>query len=130
QDVLSQLESETASFQEKHEDKDVCIIWALHFPPVYPQITSGMKLIDDEAVRRSANENGVSAILSGHTHNPFEFSSPRIRFRVLCAGTATQSNSPQGNYCQLMSISNLEQGCAFSVTHYSFNEKWAKFVRV
>jgi 3',5'-cyclic AMP phosphodiesterase CpdA len=129
-DILSTLESETALFQQEYSDKDVCVIWAVHFPPVFKHTESHMRLIDDHLLIDSANKSGVHLIISGHTHNPFEFSSPRTEFRVLGAGTATQDHSPEGNYCQVISIENDETGLIFDIDHYKFDPNTCTFVRV
>ncbi len=67
-------------------------------------------------------------ILSGHTHEPFELSSPRMTFHALGAGSATQFVSPEGNFCQIISVENDAEGFWVEVEHYRFDRQLSKFV--
>lgn len=131
--ISTQFVAETESFQAQYEgDREVFIIWAVHFPPAPAQAESYMRLIDREGLITKAHDCGVSLILSGHTHEPFEFSSPQYGFRVFGTGTATQYDSPEGNFCQVVSIETAEEGFAVETKHYRFEETagQARFVRV
>ena len=122
-DILTTLESETRAFRKKHEsDRVVYIIWAVHFPPVYPRIERYMRLLDDDRLVTSANNNCISLIVSGHTHDPLEYSSPRMKFRVLCAGSASQEDCPEGNHCQLISLENVSARVAVNIVHYRLED--------
>lgn len=132
QDILARCVAETQSFQDQYEgDKEVFIIWAVHFPPAPAQAETYMRLIDREALIAAAHACGVALILSGHTHEPFEFSSPQYGFRVFGTGSATQYDSPEGNFCQVVSIETVEGGFAVETKHYRFEEAagTGRFVR-
>lgn len=132
-DVVRNCMAETQAFKTEHEGtKDVFIIWAVHFPPVPEQGKSYMKFLDRQRVLLAANNSGVSLILSGHTHDPFDFKSPRHRFHALGTGSATQHDSPEGNYCQLVSIENSRSGFSLEIVNYGFdgNSGRGRFVRV
>jgi 3',5'-cyclic AMP phosphodiesterase CpdA len=129
-DILQKLKNVTQSFKDENTEKDIFIIWAIHFPPVNPHIRSYMKLIGDDSLVALANRLGVALILSGHTHNPFELSSPKMKFRVLCAGSAAQFDCPEGNHCQIISINNEDEGCWVGVRHFEFDSRTVKFIEV
>jgi hypothetical protein len=129
-DVLDELIAETDTFRMKYSDqKDVFIVWALHFPPASTHPEPHMKLIDSDLLISAANDCEVSLILSGHTHDPFHISSPRMAFRVLGTGSTTQYDSPEGNYCEIVSIENAPGGSWVETEHYQFDRASSKFVR-
>lgn len=129
QDILDELVEATDTFQEENADgKEVFTIWASHFPPVSPNPESYMKLIDREKLVSSANDCGVSLILSGHTHDPFDISSPRMTFRGLGTGSATQFDSPEGNYCEIISVESAPEGFWVDISHCHFDPPSSKFV--
>ena len=107
----------------------VFIIWAAHFPPLSANAESYMRLVGGEQVVAAANDCGVSLILSGHTHDPFELSSPRMTFRALGTGSATQFDSPEGNFCQIVSVEGDGQDTYAEVEHYEFDRSLSRFVR-
>lgn len=132
-DILTQCVTETKSFQAQYEDdNDVFIIWAMHFPPAPSPAASYMRLINREALIAKAEDCEVDLILSGHTHEPFEFSSPQYGFRVFGTGSATQYDSPEGNFCQVVSIETETDGFVIETKHYRFDEMsgTGRFVRV
>jgi 3',5'-cyclic AMP phosphodiesterase CpdA len=129
-DILDELVDATDTFRTDHAGADsVFIIWAMHFPPWSPNTQSCMRLIGGEQVVASANDRGVSLILSGHTHEPFELFSPRVRFRALGTGSATQFDSPEGNFCQTVSVGSNGHDSWAEVAHYQFDPLLSKFVR-
>jgi 3',5'-cyclic AMP phosphodiesterase CpdA len=131
QDTLDELVSATNSYIDDHiEESEVAIIWALHFPPLAPNLPPYMELLDSANLISAANQTGVMLILSGHTHYPFELSSPRTDFQMLGAGSATQFDSSVGNHCQVITVGNLEGKYWFEVEHYNFEYSSVEFIRV
>lgn len=133
EDIVKLCIAETVAFENEHkEKKDVFIIWAVHFPPVPEQGKSYMRLIDRQRLVLAANNYGVSLILSGHTHDPFDFKSPRNRFHALGTGSTTQADSPEGNFCQLISIENSRNGYLVEIVNYGFDGDSGKgrFVKI
>jgi 3',5'-cyclic AMP phosphodiesterase CpdA len=129
-DILDELVDATDTFHANNAGADsVFVIWAAHFPPLSTNTESYMKLVGGEQVVHSANECGVSLILSGHTHDPFELSSPRMTFSALGTGSATQFDSPEGNFCQIVSVESDGQKCYVGVEHYEFDRSLSRFVR-
>jgi hypothetical protein len=107
-DILDKLVRLTEDEQRK--DQKLVILWALHFPPGFPNLSQTMKLIDEASLIKAANKCGVTAILVGHTHIPARYRTPGMKFDVCCAGSATQylsqrqSQPPDGNYLHLLRI--------------------------
>jgi DNA repair exonuclease SbcCD nuclease subunit len=130
-DILEKCVRETAAFREQHREiPNVFVIWAVHFPAIPGQEETYMKLQDRGDLIATADRNRVSLLLSGHTHDPFEFKSPRHAFRALGTGSATQSDSPEGNYCQVISIENSAGGYLVETIHYEYNLVKGEFVKV
>lgn len=131
QDIVDKCVIETQKFQQEYDEKkDVFIIWAMHFPPIPEQKAPYMRLLHREAVISAANQNSVALILSGHTHDPFDFSSPRNNFRAFGTGSTTQDDSPEGNFCQQISIENSDDGYWLEIMYYRFDEPAGRFVKV
>jgi 3',5'-cyclic AMP phosphodiesterase CpdA len=129
-DILDELVDTTDAFRADHAAaSNIFIIWAVHFPPVSTNSQSHMKLIDGEKLIEAANNREVGLILSGHTHDPFELSSPRMTFRALGTGSTTQFDSPEGNYCQIVSVESSANGCWVETEHYTFDRPSSRFVR-
>jgi DNA repair exonuclease SbcCD nuclease subunit len=127
-DILTELENATSTFQdENNEEHDVFSLWAVHFPLVPTHKESYMKLINSDNLISSANASEVFLVLSGHTHDPFDFSSPRMLFRALGTGTTTEFASSEGNYCQIISIENSDEGFLVGTEHYRFDSLSSSF---
>jgi 3',5'-cyclic AMP phosphodiesterase CpdA len=128
--ILDELVDATDTFRTDNAGANVVfIIWAVHFPPLSTNTESYMKLIDGDQLIASANDCEVSLILSGHTHDPFELYSPRMTFRALGTGSATQFDSPEGNYCQIVSVESDGNDFWVEIEHYQFDRPSSKFVR-
>ncbi|HEV2862433.1 MAG TPA: metallophosphoesterase [Pyrinomonadaceae bacterium] len=99
------------------------VLLATHFPPRFPYIPPSMKLIDDSYLIRAANRRGVSAVLSGHTHEPVRYRAPGMDSEVLCAGTATQHHSSPGHYFHVVEINGNDLSDAtITVEHYKYDK--------
>jgi len=113
-DALDELEVAT-----RKVPGDAVVLWATHFPPRFPYIKSAMKLINDTWLVEAANQHKVSAVLSGHTHEPVRYRSPEMDFEVLCAGTATQHYTSTGHHFHVIEIEGDNKFNAItSVEHY------------
>lgn len=130
-DILKTCIDETVAFREQYQKiRNVFIIWAVHFPAIPGQEETYMKLRSREDLIVAADQNGVSLLLSGHTHDPFEFASPRYSFRSLGAGSTTQDDSPEGNYCEVITIENSGRGYSLENVHYKFDQTTNRFIKV
>lgn len=104
--LVSQLVLSTrrAVAEYREEGKNVTPIWAVHFPPNFPNIESDLQLLDSDLLTAGAGYCGVELLLAGHTHSMKDYvvtaSLPHPLFevsgvprshavRVLCAGSAT-----------------------------------------
>ena len=100
----------------------LCILWALHFPPAFPDQSDLHKLIDEGELLKIADEIGVHGILAGHTHfqKKYRDDDPK-QSPVFCCGTSTQHepassvqnlppDSPTGNFFQILTVSADEGG--------------------
>lgn len=130
-DILRMCIQETKAFRARHERlHNPFIIWASHFPAIPGQEETYMKLQNRDDFIVAAEQNRVSLLLSGHTHDPFQFISPRYGFQAFGTGSATQHDSPEGNYCELITIETLSTGHSVRTVHYQFENTVSRFVRV
>lgn len=114
-ELVSQTQAARADCLQRH--LDVVIIWALHFPPAFPNCKSYMKLIDEGHLIAAAKECGVACYLVGHTHKQVAYPLSGSTY-VLCAGSASQADVEDGNYCQIISIDNTDQDTPLKVATY------------
>ena len=122
-DVLGQLVSKTRGERANSVNSDqVCILWALHFPPEFPGQSEQHKLIGEEKLLAQADPLGVNGILAGHTHYQLKYreASPN-KSPVFCCGTTTQfepkssvletgAKGRRGNLFQILTITNSATG--------------------
>lgn len=70
------------------------VIWAIHFPPVFPGSDEKLKLLNEDALIAAAEGLGVELILAGHTHKPLRYSVGVAKLvNVICGGAATGMSS-------------------------------------
>lgn len=98
----------------------LCVIWAVHFPPSFPQVSRLMRLIDSDEFIRRANRCGVNAVLAGHTHDPVRYRRPEMKFDVFCAGTVSQAFAPGGNHFRILEIKNDSGEISIASEDYLF----------
>ncbi|HKV33747.1 MAG TPA: metallophosphoesterase [Pyrinomonadaceae bacterium] len=128
--VLTALASETISQQEAERNgfpqHEQVILWAVHFPPLFRDISVAKSLLEATALVNKAKELGVHAILAGHTHYARDyFAAPDVR--VLCAGTATQNDSVT-KHCQIISVKRISGGpSTIDVAHYEWDKDRVTF---
>jgi 3',5'-cyclic AMP phosphodiesterase CpdA len=108
--------------KQKTEDENLCVLWAIHFPPEYPGRPKYGKLLGDDKLINAANRAGVDAVLAGHTHEQLTYSNPSMSFEVFCCGTTTQYEPltmpterdaldvKKGNLFQIITVSADEAG--------------------
>jgi 3',5'-cyclic AMP phosphodiesterase CpdA len=97
QPVLSQLVEKTEKAIARHQQFDegvLGILWAIHFPPAFPQIAETNRLLFEGSLLSEANRMGVRAILAGHTHEQVRYSKPGLKCEVLCCGSSSQHVPP------------------------------------
>jgi len=128
-DILPELVSQTQAARSDclRRQLEVVIIWALHFPPAFPNASSVMKLLDEQHVIAAANESQVACILAGHTHKQVAYPLPNSSTYVFCAGSASQADVEDGNYCQVISIDNSDHDSPLKVATYRLVIKNGKF---
>ena len=128
--VLTALASETISQQQAERndfpEHEQVILWAVHFPPLFKDVSAAKSLLDAADLVNKARELGVNAILAGHTHYARDyFAAPDVR--VLCAGTATQNDSVT-KHCQIISVKRTSGGPpTIRAAHYEWDEDRVTF---
>jgi len=119
--ILDQLEDSTTSIVTHwRRSNEVCVIWAIHFPPSYPRISRLMQLIESDRFVLRANTCGVKAVLAGHTHDPVKYRRPEMKFDVFCAGTVSQGFAPGGNHFRIIEIRNDTGQISIASEDYRF----------
>ena len=139
--ILDQLVSLTKQLkaEERGQGYTPVPLWALHFPPFFVHQHSGRisqaiygvtkNIIDEKALVRKARQENVYAILAGHTHEAQDYETKRSSVRVLCAGSATQSDAAD-KQCQIIEISrNAINQPKLTVTEYEPDISWSTFKR-
>lgn len=126
-DILGDLKQATRELRKKNADG--LIVWATHFPPGFPGISSTMQLIDEKDLIKAANDLDVFAILSGHTHIPVRYRTPITQFDVFCAGSATQFDAPLGNHFQILEIEGTDRkNATVRLVNYKYDEPHGAFI--
>jgi len=129
EDILEKLESKTKNLKRGHGGP-IAILWAIHFPPEYPNIHSCMKLLKSEALIRAANDCGVRAVLAGHIHKRKRYRTTAMSFEVLCAGTATEHIPEEPNHFQILNITHTQSTFDIRLEHYEFDRRDVEFREV
>jgi len=125
--ILRQLVEKTKLERERTEQSDdqaLCLLWAIHFPPSFPHISSTNRLLLEQELVQKATEHGVRAVLAGHTHEQVRYRKPTMNFDVFCCGTTTQYvplNSGDANRFQIIVIdANDTDDIVLSVENYRY----------
>jgi predicted phosphodiesterase len=120
-EILDQLEESTYAITNRwRELSQLCVIWAVHFPPSYPRVSRLMRLIDSDKFVLRANRCSVNAVLAGHTHDPVRYRRPEMQFDVFCAGTVSQAFAPGGNHFRILEIKNDGREISIASEDYLF----------
>jgi len=80
-------------------------MWAVHFPPDFPNVDDRLRLLDSEILLRAAADCRVQAVIAGHTHQQLTYEAPvisrdgegAIGIPVHCSG-ATTGLGPDANF--------------------------------
>lgn len=88
-------------FANSGDDRNAAILWAVHFDPFTTDAT--LQLLESGELARAAADDGIRAILCGHTHES-KVKPLSQKTAVYACGSTTQSHSPQGNDCQIIQI--------------------------
>ena len=125
--------------ESSKEDEVMCIIWAMHFPPMFPHYPEHSRLLSEDKVVNAANRLGVRAILAGHTHVQSTYRTPGMDFWVYCCGTTTQyeplamtqKDGERGNFFQIITITGDANGQVnISGKDYRYGENGTNFTRL
>lgn len=123
EDILDLLEETTNTIVDSWgESNQLCVIWAVHFPPSFPHVSRLMRLIDSDKFIRSANRCRVNAVLAGHTHDPVRYRRPEMKFDVFCAGTVSQAFAPCSNHFRILEIKNDSGEISIASEDYLFRK--------
>lgn len=127
---LNRLNHLTRCLQE--QDNPPAIIWAIHFPPHFPDIEPNKRLIWQDDIISAAAELKIGFILSGHMHHQIRYSlSGDGSTLVLCAGTATAccSEVRQNQFQELDFNVNGDVIVLSDVEEFVLTDEDAAFVR-
>lgn len=127
-DILQNMVDATFAAQRPDSDNNVVTLWAVHFPPFYPNIESHLKLIDEDLLVEKASQLGVLAILAGHKHAALPYPSPDKSFHVFCAGTLTEYR-PIKNQFYIISLEDSPAGCRVNLENYELDSRTDEFIR-
>lgn len=125
EDILPRLVKKTNEEIAKHKASGagvICPLWAIHFPPGFPHIKKGSRLIGQKELIQAAKGCGVKAVLAGHTHEQTSYRKPGMNFDVLCCGTTTQYEPlSRGNRFQIINITaEPAQGVQIALQSYKY----------
>jgi 3',5'-cyclic AMP phosphodiesterase CpdA len=126
-DVLDEMVAVTRRTRNETWSPAMVVLWAIHFPPDYPGEPRVMRLLNSRHFIKAANECGVEAILTGHTHKQLTYRTPRMNFQVYCAGTASEYQARYGHSFQILNITNSWRRPQIAVEHYEFKRDLAEF---
>lgn len=84
---------------------EAAIVWAVHFPPEFPDVEEDLLLLDSEKLTNAASQCGVSILFAGHTHETLLYRFNHDNGIVICSGPTT-GVSAHGLYS--LSIIELE----------------------
>lgn len=128
-EILRELVQKTTAVRSRIAEP-LAILWALHFPPKSPRVSSSMKLIDQELLIQAAELCEVDAMLAGHTHEPVWYRTPGAR-PVFCSGTTTQKHTTCGNFFHILNIETDSQGdIVITPDNYVFDQTNREFIPI
>jgi 3',5'-cyclic AMP phosphodiesterase CpdA len=129
-EILEELRQATEAARAAYDSPHV-VLWAVHFPPRFPGISDEMRLIDEDSLVEAAESQGVTAIMSGHTHEQLEYPISTPRPEGFCGGTTAQHFAPLGNRLRVIEVGDDAQG---NVTvmheHYLYDDLAEDFLKV
>lgn len=89
-DALTELKVSTRLLQQLYDQTNtkLFIIWAVHFPPLFPNCIPELDLLNSQELVDAASDQSVSLILSGHTHCTLHYTIVQNNrpIKVQCAG--------------------------------------------
>jgi hypothetical protein len=101
--TLNSLENLTLALRQQYAP--IAIVWAIHFPPEYPNIDPQLRLLDGLDVVALAQRLDVRHLLAGHTHSALLYNCVPYNVNVICAGTASNCSDPTGHSIHLCQFS-------------------------
>lgn len=111
-------------------NKPIGIIWAVHFPPAFPDVPETLSLLQCERLLEAAVGCNVSYILCGHTHKTlmYKASCDKGTVTIICSGPSS-GVSRHGKYSfSVMEIDVFHDGSTF-VTPTAFSLRDFRFVQ-
>jgi 3',5'-cyclic AMP phosphodiesterase CpdA len=75
--------------EAREVDVGVAVIWAIHFPPSFPNVDENLKLLYENELLAAAEKLGIPLILAGHTHKALRYiSGMQKSITVICCGAS------------------------------------------
>jgi Calcineurin-like phosphoesterase len=118
--VLDSLRLETTRHRETRPTAG--IVWALHFPPSYPNLRRPLQLLNGAALLDLASEMNVEHIFAGHTHRAMQYVPDGYSCTVHCAGTFAQHGAQKHSvYVHGINV-DIEQRVTVTSCEYRFDD--------
>lgn len=88
-EIVGDLVKSTEFVREQASEGGVgaAFVWAVHFPPSFPNNGADLELLNSSELVGAAHDCGVHALLTGHTHRELEYSLKRDRPRDIDAAS-------------------------------------------
>lgn len=116
--VLNRMVKLTQEVRSRYERS--AVIWAVHFPPLFPHNDSLLELLEGTRVLVEAAQRSIQYILCGHTHDAMVYKYPRFpRTEVHCGGSACILESNTGNSFQVREV-DVRDGSITSIRHHDY----------
>ncbi|WP_338416786.1 metallophosphoesterase [uncultured Sphaerotilus sp.] len=79
--------------------KKYAVVWMVHFPPCFPGVDSGLKLINDYDLLNAVKNTNIKLLLAGHTHEPLWYRCPiHGDAHIFSCGTTSGVDVNNSNY--------------------------------
>jgi 3',5'-cyclic AMP phosphodiesterase CpdA len=126
-DILDELETATLAAMHNEEFATV-VLWAIHFPPYCPDISTDMRLILEKELIDRAESLRVPVILAGHSHVPRAYPISTYEVRVFCAGSVTEYTQSMNNFF-IITVEDLGNDYSIGLENYEYDGFRRRFVK-
>lgn len=88
--IEQMLDATKTTLQEAESARiPVAVVWAVHFPPIFPGLKPELKLLNEAEFVSAAESVGVQVIMAGHTHEALCYTvGQSSSVNVVCCGSS------------------------------------------